>query len=140
DGSGSFNPNFCTLSEIGPNNYGCSLFYVPILVRSGTHHIGAIYAGDAVHSGSTGSSFNLTVTKATARIFTAVIVDQTGLPVPAGGIPVGVPVHDAVVFLGGFPVTGAPGTVTYTLFRDSGCNAGTGTVVSSVKQSTYDSG
>ncbi len=139
DGSGSFNPNVCTLSEIGPNNSGCSIFYVPTLVGSGTHHIGAIYAGDTVHSGSTGPSFNLTVTKATARIFTAVIVDQTGLPVPAGGIPVGVPVHDAVVFLGGFPVTGAPGTVTYTLFPNSGCTAGTGTVVSTVNVDASDS-
>src|SRR3989449_4750641 len=139
DGSGSFNPNVCTLSAIGPNNSGCSIFYVPTLVGSGTHHIGAIYAGDTVHAGSTGPSFNLTVTKATARIFTAVIVDQTGLPVPAGGIPVGVPVHDAVVFLGGFPVTGAPGTVTYTLFPNSGCTAGTGTVVSTVNVDASDS-
>ena len=139
DGSGSFNPNVCTLSAIGPNNSGCSIFYVPTLVGSGTHHIGAIYAGDTVHAGSTGPSFNLTVTKATARIFTAVIVDQTGLPVPASGIPVGVPVHDAVVFLGGFPVTGAPGTVTYTLFPNSGCTAGTGTVVSTVNVDASDS-
>ena len=112
---------------------------MPTPVGSGTHHIGAIYAGDTVHSGSTGPSFNLTVTKATARIFTAVIVDQTGLPVPASGIPVGVPVHDAVVFLGGFPVTGAPGTVTYTLFPNSGCTAGTGTVVSTVNVDASDS-
>src|SRR5467141_667272 len=74
DGSGSFNSNICTLSAIGPNNSRCSIFYVPNMVGGGIHHIGAIYAGDAAHSGSTGPSFNLTVSKATARIFTAVIV------------------------------------------------------------------
>ena len=139
DGSGSFNPNVCTLSAIGPNNSGCTVFYMPSLVGTGTHHVGAIYVGDPAHSGSTGPSFNLNVTKATARIFTAVIVDQTGRPVPASGIPVGVPVHDVVIFLGGFPVTGAPGTVTYTLFPNSGCTAGTGTVVSTVNVDASDS-
>jgi hypothetical protein len=34
--------------------------------------------------------------------------------------------------IGGYPITGAPGSVTYTLFPNSLCSVGTGTVVSTV--------
>src|SRR2546422_4173 len=37
-----------------------------------------------------------------------------------------------VIFSSGFPSTGVPGTVTYTLFPNGACTAGTGTVVSTV--------
>src|SRR5207244_8142976 len=90
-----------------------------------------IYPGDTIHSGST-DPFNLNVVKATVSVSTAVIVDQTGQPPSSGGVPVGLSVHDNIVFLGGYPVTGATGTVTYTLYPNSGCTAGTGTVVSTI--------
>jgi len=73
------------------------------------------------------------VQPATPSIATAVIVDQTGEPVNATtGVPFGLTVHDTVIFNGGYPVTGATGSVTYTLYPNGVCTAGTGTVVSTV--------
>jgi len=131
DGSGSFNPNVCTLSTVNATASECVVTYMPTLVGTGIHHISVIYPGDTIHSGST-DPFSLSVVKATVSIATAVIVDQTGQPPSSSGVPVGFSVHDGIVFLGGYPVTGATGTVTYTLYPNSGCTAGTGTVVSTV--------
>ena len=131
DGSGSFNPNVCALSAVNATASVCVVTYMPTLVGIGVHHISVIYPGDTIHSGST-DPFNLNVVKATVSVSTAVIVDQTGQPPSSGGVPVGLSVHDNIVFLGGYPVTGATGTVTYTLYPNSGCTAGTGTVVSTV--------
>jgi hypothetical protein len=137
DGSGSFNPNVCTLSSLNASASECVVFYMPTLVGTGIHHISVIYPGDTIHSGST-DPFSLSVVKTTVSIATAVIVDQTGQPPSSGGVPVGFSVHDNIVFLGGYPVTGAPGTVTYTLYPNSGCTAGTGTVVSAVNVGASD--
>jgi hypothetical protein len=84
---------------------------------AGTHHIGAIYVGDTVHSGITTSGFNLLVTPATATISTAVFNSQTGFPVNS----------TILNFNGGLGVTG---TVTYTLYPNIGCTPGTGTIIS----------
>src|SRR5256712_2278757 len=134
DGSGSFvNGNGCTLSPIGPSQSSCSVTYLPGLVGTGIH-IGANYPSDAAHSGST-ASFPLTVSKATPSIVTWIIVAATLLPAPPS-VALGTSIFDAAL-LGnsfpfyGFPVGGASGTVTYTLYSNGNC-AGTGTVVSTV--------
>src|SRR2546422_3606356 len=132
DGSGSFNPNVCTLSAINASASSCQLSYGPLAVGSGTHNISVIYGGDTIHSGST-DPFPLPVIPATPTIATVVVVDQTGEPVNATtGVPFGLTVHDNVIFNGGYPVTGATGSVTYTLYPNGVCTAGTGVVVSTV--------
>jgi len=70
----------------------------------------------------------LTVSKATPTVSTGVINDQTG-QAAASSVPVGTSLHDTAILNGGFPVTGVSGTVTYTLYPNSKCTAGTGTVV-----------
>jgi len=72
----------------------------------------------------------LTVSKATPSVSTGVVNDQTGVSPPAAGVPVGTSLHDVAVLNGGFPVTGVSGTVTYTLYPNGKCTAGTGTVIS----------
>ena len=136
DGAGSFSPsNPCTLFPIGPTTSKCSVQYLPSQVGTGgpagtgITHIAATYSGDAVHLGSTGS-FTLNVLRSTPIIVAFPIVDQTGLPIPSSGVPAGVPFHDDLLMIGGYPVSGATGTVTYTLFPNSICTVGTGTVVS----------
>ena len=137
DASGSYTPIVCTLSATGPNTSRCSVFYEPTLVGTGgaggngVAHLGATYSGDTTHSGSSGQ-FTLTVLRSTPLFAAFVIIDQTGLPVPSAGVPLGVKFHAAVFMLGGYPVTGAPGTVTYTLFPNSACTTGTGSLISTV--------
>src|SRR5438552_2890042 len=131
--SGSFSPDRCTLQAVpGTNNKStCSVLYTPSHVDTGTHGIGATYSGDpGVHTDSFCITFFLTVLKATPSVSTAVINDQTGVSPPAAGVPLGTSLHDVAVLLGGFPVTGVSGTVTYTLYPNSKCTAGTGTVIS----------
>jgi len=98
---------------------------------TGISHIGANYSGDTVHLGSTGS-FSLNILRSTPIVAAFPIIDQSGLPIPSTGVPQGVPFHDALLMIGGYPVTGAPGTVTYTLFPNTACTTGTGTAVSTV--------
>jgi len=137
-GFGNFNPNRCTLSPVNASASECIVIYLILGVGTGIHPISAIYAGDTIHSGST-DPFNITVLPATPSIFTTVIVDQTGLPVNSTtGVPFGLTVHDNVIFLGGYPVTGATGSVTYTLYPNGACTAGTGTVVSTVSVAPAD--
>ena len=127
---GSFSPNPCLLSGGSPNPNTCSVTYTPSHVDTGTHSIDCTYSGDpGVHLGSFCITFFLTVLKATPSVSTAVINDQTGVSPPAAGVPLGTSLHDVAVLLGGFPVTGVSGTVTYTLYPNSKCTAGTGTVV-----------
>jgi len=129
--SGSFSSDFCPLSGGSPNPNTCSVTYTPSHVDTGTHSIDATYTGDpGVHTGSSASTFFLTVLKATPSVSTGVVNDQTGVSPPAAGVPVGTSLHDVAVLLGGFPVTGVSGTVTYTLYPNSKCTAGTGTVIS----------
>jgi len=131
-GFGVFNPNVCTLSAINASASSCQVPYQPASVGSGIHPISVIYGGDTIHSGST-DPFNIVVLPATPIIATIIIVDQTGQPLNATiGVPFGLPVHDNVVFLGGYPVTGATGSVTYRLYPNGACTTGTGTVVSTV--------
>ncbi len=131
-GTGSFNPNSCTLSAMNATASTCQVTYSPTGVGNGIHGISALYGGDTIHSGGSTGPISLTVLPATATIATAVIVDQTGLPVNATtGVPFGLKVHDTVVFLGGYPITGATGSVTYTLFPNGACIAGTGTIIGS---------
>jgi hypothetical protein len=138
DGIGTFNPNFCFLGQIGTTtSSNCQVSYKPIQVGSGVHHIGAIYLGDTVHSGnstlSEGKQFSLTVAPASVTVSTQVKVDQTGFPVNATtGVAQGLPVHDEVIMFHGWQLTGVDGTVTYTLYPNTVCTAGTGTVVSTV--------
>jgi hypothetical protein len=139
DGIGVFDPTSCDLSTIGTTTTSsCQSSYNPIQVGIGIHHIGAIYTGDSVHSGNTtnppSAPFNLMVSPASVTISTVVIVDQTGLPVnPTTGVPQGLTVHDVVVvLLHGWQLTGVNGTVTYTLYPNSLCTVGTGTVVATV--------
>src|SRR5207253_5928871 len=112
----------------------CSVLYLPLGVGAGIHRISCVYLGlGGVYKGGTCPVFNLSVLPATPSIFTTVIVDQTGLPVNATtGVPFGLTVHDTVIFNGGYPVTGATGSVTYTLYPNGVCKPGTGTVVSTV--------
>jgi len=100
-------------------------------VGTGITNITAIYDGDTVHSGGTSPTFILTVLPAAVTISTQVFNKQTVQPVNATlGVPVGVPVFDRVVMNLGYPVTGVTGHVTYTLYPNGACTAGTGTVVS----------
>ena len=54
DGSGTFNPNPCTLSGSG-NVATCSATYTPSSVGDGSHLVTATYSGDAYYTPSTGS-------------------------------------------------------------------------------------
>src|SRR5438128_1661785 len=132
DSSGNFGSDTCTLSASGPIQSTCSaVSYTPSHVDTGTHGIGATYSGDpGVHMGSSSPALFLTVSKATPSVSTGVINDQTGVSPPAAGVPVGTSLHDVAVLNGGFPVTGVSGTVTYTLYPNGKCTAGTGTVIS----------
>jgi len=140
DGPGVFNPNSCTASAIGASTSICSVLYLPLGVGAGIHRISCVYLGlGGVYKGGTCPVFNLSVLPATPSIFTTVIVDQTGLPVNSTtGVPFGLTVHDTVIFLGGYPVTGATGSVTYTLYPNGACTTGTGTVVSTVSVAPAD--
>ena len=61
NGAGTFSSTTCTLDMTGT----CSVTYTPSAVGTGTHTITAAYGGDAVHTGSSGST-NVTVTSAAA--------------------------------------------------------------------------
>jgi len=125
EGFGSFSPaNSCDLSPLGLNQSTCSEVFTPTAIGSGTDNISAIYSGDSTHAGSTSPGFALTVTKSTPSL-TTVLISATVPP-----LPIGFPVSDQVILSGGFPSTGVTGTVAYTLFPNSLCTAGTGTVVS----------
>ena len=114
-GMGGFSPlNTCTLSNSGTNAGTCHVSYTPTAVGTGTHNIGASYGGDGSHSSSTAPVFALTVTKATPALTT--VVSSTS-------IVLGGSVSDQASLTGGFPSTGVTGTVTYTLFPNSGCIA-----------------
>jgi hypothetical protein len=134
DGIGVFNPNMCDLSQNGTTTVSsCGVPYNPDQVGIGTHLIGCIYLGDTVHSGSTCSPFKLIISPAAVTISTVVIVDLTGLPFNATVPPAqGLLLHDQAIMFHGWQLTGVIGTVTYTLYPNSLCTAGTGTVVSTV--------
>ncbi len=142
-GSGTFFPPTCQLSPSNTTASECITTYTPLGVGQlkngvGIHPIGAIYVGDTIHSGSTESSFSLLVSPATTMISSVAINKQTGIALnstlPLGvnsTIPLGVPVFDRVAsMLGGFPIQGATGHITFTLYPNGLCTAGTGTVVS----------
>ena len=125
DGAGFFSPsNSCTVSTLGLDQSTCSVFFTPTAIGSGTDNIGATYLGDSTHAGSTAPSFALTVAKSTPSL-TTVLISASTPP-----LPLGFPVSDQAILSGGFPSTGVTGTVTYTLFPNGLCTAGTGTVVS----------
>jgi hypothetical protein len=134
NGLGSFvQGNTCELSPVSASASQCSVLYQATGVGTGTTLIGANYDGDTVHSGNTFQAFNLVVTPASVIVSTQVIIDQTGFAANASiGIPQGLSVHDIVIMNLGYPVTGATGHVTYTLFPNGVCTAGTGTVVATV--------
>jgi len=124
DGPGGFTPaNPCNLSSLGSNQATCTVSFTPTLVGSGSDNIDASYSGDSTHAASTAISFTLTVTKSTPSLTT--VINSTSPPL-------GSTVSDQAILTGGFPSTGVTGTVTYTLFPNGGCTAGTGTVVSTV--------
>ena len=124
DGPGGFSPaNSCSVSSLGSNQATCTVSYTPTDLGTGTHNIGASYSGDSTHAASTATAFGLTVTKSTPSL--ATVLSSTS-------VPLGSTVSDQAILTGGFPSTGVTGTVTYTLFPNSLCTAGTGTVVSTV--------
>ncbi len=91
---------------------------------SGTFSFNAIYSGDNNNNGGTSSCEPLTANKASPTISTTIT--------PSSTITVGTPITDQATLSGGFPSTGIPGTVTYTLFSfsilpspTSPCSAGT---------------
>ena len=92
--------------------------------------------GDTLSENIQGAT--LQVVLATPSIASTIIVDNTGQPLPAGGILLGTSVHDVAMLNGGAPPQGVTGTVTYTLYPNTGC-AGTGTVVSTVNVGASDS-
>ena len=51
-GSGTFSPTLCTLAGAGPDG-ACSVSFTPASGSSGQKQLGATYAGDAEHAGST---------------------------------------------------------------------------------------
>src|SRR2546428_488158 len=121
DGPGGFTPaNPCNLSSLGSNQATCTVSFTPTLVGSGSDNIDASYSGDSTHAASTAISFTLTVTKSTPSLTT--VINSTSPPL-------GSTVSDQAILTGGFPSTGVTGTVTYTLFPNGGCTAGTCTVV-----------
>ena len=132
DGIGAFNPNVCEAQQQGNGPLAsCSVQYFPLGVGTGTTHITGIFdtntiEHDPTHTGSTGS-FTMTVVAASPVLSTGVIVDQNGLPPPAGAVQTGQSVHDVANMVpgSGFPVQGVSGSVQYRLFANSGC---TGTV------------
>ena len=143
-GFGSFNPTSCTLSAMNATASFCQTPYQPLGVGVLIHGFGitnitAIYLGDTVHRGGT-SSYLLQVKPAQTDIQTVLINKQTGFPLSLTGdtVPLGIPVFDRVFegfLLGGFGFNGGLGvfgTVTYTLYPNSYCTPGTGTVISTV--------
>ena len=140
DGLGSFVlGNKCELSAISASASQCSVLYQPTGVGNGITHIGALYDGDTVHSGNTAAQFSLVVTPASVIISTQVIIDQTGFAANSSiPIPQGLSVHDIVILNLGYPVTGATGHVTYTLYPNLLCTALTGTVVATVTVTASD--
>src|SRR3989442_754471 len=112
-GSGGFSPSACTLSSIGTNQAACFTSYTPTSVGTGNHNIGASYPGDTVHTGSTATSFSLTISPASPIVSTMVILETTGSPVTTN-VPVGSSVHETAVLIGGYPATRVSGTVTDT--------------------------
>jgi len=121
-GSGGFSPSACTLSSIGTNQAACFTSYTPTSVGTGNHNIGASYPGDTVHTGSTATSFSLTISPASPIVSTMVILETTGSPVTTN-VPVGSSVHETAVLIGGYPATGVSGTVTYTLYSNGNCGS-----------------
>jgi len=131
DGLGSFSPaNPCNVSSFGSNQATCTVFFTPTAVGSGADNIGAAYSGDSTEASSTASAFALTVTKSTPGLTT--VLTSTS-------VPLGSTVSDQAVLTGGFPSAGVTGSVTYTLFPNSLCSAGTGTVVSTFDVGPSDS-
>jgi hypothetical protein len=134
NGLGSFVlGNTCELSPVSPISSQCSVLYQATGVGTGITLISTIYGGDTVHLGGTSPQFSLVVTPASVIVSTQVIIDQTGFAANASiPIPQGLSVHDNVIMNLGYPVTGATGHVTYTLFPNGVCTSGTGTVVATV--------
>jgi hypothetical protein len=52
DGSGTFDPNPCNLTEVAVGTATCSISYTPSAVGSGFHNITATYSGDSYFSPS----------------------------------------------------------------------------------------
>jgi hypothetical protein len=104
--------------------------FTPSAVGSGTDHIGAAYSGDSTQASSTATPFALTVTKSTPSLSTVL---------SATTVPLGSNVSDQAILTGGFPLAGVTGTVTYKLFPNVACLAGTGTVISTVNIGPSDS-
>jgi hypothetical protein len=98
---------------------------------TGTHNIQAFYSGDSIHSGSGLSPiFILLVNPATVVLSTSPIAVQTGQPVNASGVFLGLSVFDRASLIGGFPTIGATfgsATVTYLFYPNGKCTAGTST-------------
>ena len=143
-GFGSFNPTSCDLSAMNATTSFCQTNYQPLGVGVLIHGFGitnitVLYFGDTIHRGGTFSGL-LQVKPAQTGIQTVLINKQTGFPLSLTGdtVPLGVPVFDRVFegfLLGGFGFNGGLGvfgTVTYTLYPNSYCRAGTGTVISTV--------
>jgi len=145
-GNGVFNPNTCELSPINTSASQCQVSYQPLGVGAlangvGIHIIDVIYdaSSDLIHSGSTASG-QLSVSPDQTMISTAVINSQTGLALnstlPLGvnsTIPEGIPVFARAILLNGFGFNGGlgvTGTLTYSLYPNGACTAGTGTVIS----------
>ena len=137
-GFGVFTPNACTLSPMNASASKCQVEYLPTNVGSGNHGINVVYGGDSIHTGGSVGPSTDTVIPDTPTVSTQPIVDQTGLPVNNTiGVPFGLTVHDTVIFLGGYPVTGATGSVTYTVYSNGACT-GTGTVITTVPVTAAD--
>ncbi|HEV2120421.1 MAG TPA: hypothetical protein VGS11_10010 [Candidatus Bathyarchaeia archaeon] len=86
---------------------------------AGSFSWNAIYSGDANNGGATSLCEPLNVNQAVPSITTTVSI---------ANVPVGTPVHDSATLSNGF---NAGGSVTYTLFSDTGCTA-SGVVISTV--------
>ena len=143
DGFGSFNPPTCDLSPINATASSCQVVYEPLHVGAlsngfGITNISVIYLGDTTHAGSN-DPFPLHVGPDHTTISSVVINSQTGVPVNSTVLNVnytvalGVPVFDRVFMLGGFGFNGGvgvTGSLTYTLYPNGLCTAGTGTIIS----------
>ena len=106
-----FTPASCSLLPISSEASSCRVSYSPALGTEATHKISASYGGDTDHAGSLGT-FALTAIKATPSITT--LVSSSGMIV-IGGSATG-----TATLSGGANPTG---TITFTIYSDSGCAA-----------------
>jgi len=103
NGPGNFNPSpTCNLSGLGTDQAHCSVFYTP--ARTGSQTVTAVYSGDSTHSGSTSTTFQVTISPAPSDF--RLTSNSTSLSVPTGGMGT---VMFTVTGLGGFT-----GSVTLT--------------------------